>query len=279
MNRVVIASLVCMLMVSFFSHADSKNGNTQQKFISIVTKSQIEAANANNDMQRATIKINRDREICSTLRDVKVSNWNGIVNSIYAGRDGSGILYIEVSPNVLLVSRDLLGMAKASIPRNTKLYDKVSNMSEGDAVVFSGEFIPDDDACADEASITLEGGLSKPNFIFRFNDINKKNYSKGEDITDVNPEETVNGANRVITKLRIGFYNACVMIGKEDDAGAMKAIDDIDLSGDGKTPKINKEAYQGIKNYFMQYRHLNKDTCADYSEEFVSGMLHNMAKK
>lgn len=279
MRRVIILSLVCMLAISFFSYADSNSGNTQQKFISIVKKSQVETANAMNDMQRATIKINRDKDICSTLGNVKISNWNGIINSIYAGRDGSGIIYIEVSPNVLLVSRDLLGMPKASIPRNTKLYDTVSNMSEGDAVVFSGEFIPDDDACADEASITLEGGLSKPNFIFRFNDIVKVNHIKDDVIERVSPEATVNGASRVITKLRIGFYNACVMIGKADDAGAMKSIDDIDLSGDGKTPKINKEAYQGIKDYFMQYRNLNKDTCADYSEEFVSGMLHNMAKK
>ncbi|HHQ6593962.1 TPA: hypothetical protein ACSTLU_000166 [Serratia fonticola] len=279
MIRATIASFICMLPILFYSHANANSDMAQQNFVSSVKKSQIEAANAKNDMQRSTIKSNRDSGICESLNNIKVSNWNGKVDSIYAGRDGVGILYVEIAPKILLVSRDMLGKAKASIPKNTKLYDAVSNMSPGDAVTFSGEFIPDGGVCADEASITLEGGLSEPNFIFRFTDVKGISAKPENGASNGTTKKPGGYDDKVIEKLHKGFFDACVSIGKGDDASAMKALDRMGLPGDGKTTKITKEEFQGIKTYFLQYRNLNQDTCVNYSNGFVTEMLSFLSRQ
>jgi hypothetical protein len=53
---------------------------------------------------------------------------------------------------------------------------KVSALKKGQAVRFSGKFFrsKDEDGaeCLEESSLTLEGKLSKPEFIFRFTDVN-----------------------------------------------------------------------------------------------------------
>ena len=60
------------------------------------------------------------------------------------------------------------------IDNKSPVYNKISEMSEGDRVVFSGEFLSDDRVGIREASLTEAGSMTSPGFIVKFSDVTKQ---------------------------------------------------------------------------------------------------------
>lgn len=148
----------------------------EQKFINIVVAAARESNSAHNEMQLGGIKNKRDKELCELIKDRKVNNWIGYIADLSANSDGYGVLSITIANNVILRTRNNsfsdIG-SKTLIHPDSELFKTASQMLHGQKVKFSGTFLPGEKRleCLREASLTLGGTLSEPEFIFRFNSI------------------------------------------------------------------------------------------------------------
>lgn len=174
--------------------SNSKTDNTQHEFLSSVLKAQKASKNVKNDMILGGIKVERDLEICKALRNKEVKNWTGTVKLLNANKDGAGVLWVDIADNVTLktLNNDApeLGIHTLIQP-GSELFKKASNLEVGDKVTFSGEFIYTDKQCAAETSITLYGGVSRPEFVFKFSNISQsdKNASYNTSLEEVTREQ------------------------------------------------------------------------------------------
>jgi hypothetical protein len=53
------------------------------------------------------------------------------------------------------------------IEPNSALFQKTVSLRVGQVIAFSGSFIPDETDCVREASLSLEGSIREPEYIFR----------------------------------------------------------------------------------------------------------------
>jgi len=56
---------------------------------------------------------------------------------------------------------------------NSQLYADISELSEGDMVVFSGTFLSDDKDHIEEGSMSESGAMTDPEFLLLFNKVSK----------------------------------------------------------------------------------------------------------
>jgi hypothetical protein len=60
------------------------------------------------------------------------------------------------------------------IPHGSALYDQVAKLAVGTTVIFSGIFGPGDRDYLEEMSMTEEGSMTDPEFLFKFTNISPK---------------------------------------------------------------------------------------------------------
>jgi hypothetical protein len=149
----------------------------QAVFIQIVQKAQKANVSAENDMQKGGVRANREKELCSTLAALSVTDWIGDVYEVSSNSDGKGVLTVTIAPDVYVKTwnnavSDVLH--NTLIEPNAQLFNQASQLKEGQKVKFSGTLFretEDSVACLSESSMTLNGKISEPEFIFRFSDI------------------------------------------------------------------------------------------------------------
>jgi hypothetical protein len=144
----------------------------QTKFLEAVAAAQNRGRSAENDMQKGGIFAARNTELCRILEpSTSVENWTGKISKIDSNSDGKGVFGIEMIKDVEVktwnnalsdIGSDTL------LEPGTDLFNKLASMKVGAEVVFSGSFFPQDDTCIKESSLTLDGKLRKPEFIFKF---------------------------------------------------------------------------------------------------------------
>ncbi len=150
--------------------------SNEKNLIQIVAESQSASKSAENDMQKGGAKNERDKKICSLMKNLTIKDWIGKIKTIDANSDGKGVLGIEIADDIVVTTWNnaLSDIADQTlIDPNSSLFQKVSSMKSGQQVQFSGRFFPGgvDGECIEESSITLSGKLRKPEFIFKFSSI------------------------------------------------------------------------------------------------------------
>jgi hypothetical protein len=146
----------------------------QELFVKAVQRAQSGSASAKNKMQKGALLAERTKAICSILRNTKVDNWRGKITQISANSDGKGVLKIEIGPDVFVKTWNNSfsdGRDKTLLEPGSPLFNKVANMDTNTKVVFSGYFLIDRKNCIKESSLSLDGKLKDPEFIFRFTDV------------------------------------------------------------------------------------------------------------
>jgi len=91
---------------------------------------------------------------------------------------GTGTLEITVAPDITIKTfnnsfSDSYDGANTLIKPGSPIFNTAAAMKEGDQVSFSGIFLPNKESsyCLQEISMTLQGGLESPDFVFRFTDL------------------------------------------------------------------------------------------------------------
>ncbi|CDG20697.1 exported protein of unknown function [Xenorhabdus poinarii G6] len=147
----------------------------EQQFIGIVDGFVKETKSANNDMQIAALKTKRVSTICHFFRgNLKVSGWSGKVIDLNSNNDGKGVIVISLTKDIRIRTWNNAFSDSGDdtlINQGTVLFEKALSLKKGQLVSFSGSFIPDRDECVREVSVTQNGSMEDPEFLFRFSDI------------------------------------------------------------------------------------------------------------
>jgi hypothetical protein len=117
----------------------------------------------------------RRQVICAAIgRDLRVSGWVGQVASRSTNSEGKGVLSVRLAPGVFLTTwtnafSDI--GSRTLIEPGTQVFHAMANLRTDDWVVFSGRFFESSADCVRESSMTLQGSMTSPRFIFQFGQV------------------------------------------------------------------------------------------------------------
>jgi hypothetical protein len=143
----------------------------EKEFILAVQQGQAAFRSAPNEMAQGGTRSKRRIAICQSLPQISVSDWVGQIDALSSNSDGKGVLEISLAPDIRVKTwnNDFSDTASHTlIDPSSSLFGTVSQMRKGDQVVFSGAFFPSDVDCVKETSVSLEGSMTDPEFLFRF---------------------------------------------------------------------------------------------------------------
>jgi hypothetical protein len=152
---------------------------SEYAFVSAVQEATAAYDAARTETAREGARLQRHGAICATLRDTRgaVKDWVGEIIRFGAADDGRGMLLVSVADHVALGTWDNSAEDELAghtlIATRSPLFGALSAMKSGDTVIFSGSFVYDPIDCAREQSLTLEGSMTDPEFLFRFDSVRK----------------------------------------------------------------------------------------------------------
>lgn len=122
-----------------------------------------------------TIFNQRTNALKEVLNDGRIEKWQGKIGKLLSVEGKGAFLEINLPCNVVMASQDNL-----IIRLDSPLYQNLRGYSEDSNIVFSGNFlVPNDtkeqgkypyEAYYGEESITENGSMSEPEFLFRYSD-------------------------------------------------------------------------------------------------------------
>jgi hypothetical protein len=120
---------------------------------------------APNEMAQGALRPARARAICRALPDRAATDWVGSIERLSSNNEGKGVLSVRISDSVTVRT---MNNAFSDIEYNTlipvgsRLQQEAMALHEGQRVVFSGSFVPNDDDCIMETSLTVSGDMTEP---------------------------------------------------------------------------------------------------------------------
>lgn len=146
----------------------------ERAFLVAVAKGRDAFNAGRNEMARGSARPLRARAICDAVSPGRVDDWIGKVASLSTNGDGKGVLAIEIGSKILVKTWN---NAVSDISDQTLLdpdspiYKQALSLTRGQRVQFSGDLFANSTDCVRESSMTLQGSLTEPEFIFRFSDL------------------------------------------------------------------------------------------------------------
>lgn len=118
--------------------------------------------------------------------------------------------------------------------------------------------------CSGKASSYLSTKPDKETCVF-FNSYQGKDISKEERLL-----------KEAVEVIKLSFSKACILIGNGDDDGAIREINEAVYPGGEKNPyPLDVKTFKGIKDFYMQYRILDKRNCDAYTLELLKQSATN----
>lgn len=146
----------------------------QERFVTAVTDGIVAFRNAGSDQfaQGATRPARRDA-ICAVGlgRNPQVREWVGTVSRKTTNNEGRGVLHVRLSDTVTLTTWNNAFSDvgdRTLVEPGSAVFHAMAQLGEGTPVRFSGRFIPHPTDCVREASMTIRGSMTAPEFVFRF---------------------------------------------------------------------------------------------------------------
>jgi hypothetical protein len=148
----------------------------QAQFISVIAAARAAYQSAPNEMAAGGVRADRKAKLCATLDKPAIQGWIGAVRKLSSNEDGKGVLEIAIADKVSVEtfnnSFSDIGYGTLIEPASD-VFKSAAALKVGDRVVFSGDLFRSDVDCVNEGSLTLEGSMNEPEFLFRFRSINK----------------------------------------------------------------------------------------------------------
>ncbi|MFN8972106.1 MAG: hypothetical protein ACK5VZ_03400 [Alphaproteobacteria bacterium] len=147
----------------------------QQEFMRIINEARAAYSSAPNEMLKGKVRVDRKQKLCKLLTRGRVDNWIGTIAELESSSEGKGVLAVEIEGEDILIktwNNDFSDIGDRSmINPNSPLFASVSAMSEGDRIIFSVVFYQSREDCLNEGSLTQQGSVLEPEFIFKFSDV------------------------------------------------------------------------------------------------------------
>jgi hypothetical protein len=135
---------------------------------------------AEGEIAKSKVYRNQASYLRNYLKQGNISNWEGIIDKIETTEGGDfACVYIKALNGRYITYRTWNNTLSDSgdntmIALNSKVYKQLERLKEGDQVVFSGSFIPDNKKGFKEISLTESGFVTHPEFLIHFQSISKK---------------------------------------------------------------------------------------------------------
>ncbi|MGH9572637.1 MAG: hypothetical protein ACRD40_03785 [Candidatus Acidiferrales bacterium] len=151
----------------------------ESEFIKTITAFQTSYGNLANEFQKSAARKQRAEDIAEILSTRSVNGWVGQVSAMHTTSDGRGVLSIRL-PVATHIEVETMNNGLSDIgdntliPQGSPLYNQISGLSVGDEVTFGGRFGSGEMDYIEEASLTEEGSMTEPDFVFTFANVSKQ---------------------------------------------------------------------------------------------------------
>ena len=147
----------------------------QRDFLAVTVDYKQRFRSASNELQQSALRDERRAALLKALGSrLTVENWSGTLRKLETNAEGKAIVTVRLATGVdVLTWNNALSdaMHETMIEKGTPLYAALMNMRVGDPVTISGSFIPSDEDGAWETSMTIDGSMTAPEFLFQFRKI------------------------------------------------------------------------------------------------------------
>jgi hypothetical protein len=143
----------------------------ERQFIEAIRNAQSQYKAGSNDLQKGAARPTRARLICSAMPEPRASDWIGTIADLSTNGDGDGVLSIKIAESAHLktYNNSVSDYATGTlIKANSSIYRDLLKLKIGETVRFSGTFFAGGIDCFQEQSMTLQGSITDPEFLFRF---------------------------------------------------------------------------------------------------------------
>jgi len=145
----------------------------QNEFVAVVEKHRSMLSGAKNNIVKKEVRNARASALMEADVAQFVGGWIGEVSSIDVAGD-DGVFSVEVGDDIRITTwnNELSDISDETlIKRGSEPYISLMNLSRGDKVRIAGEFLPSEEDYFKEVSLTLDGAMQDPEFLFRFKSI------------------------------------------------------------------------------------------------------------
>ncbi|WP_421579754.1 hypothetical protein [Shinella sp. M31] len=151
---------------------------TQLAFLDVVADYQARFRSASSELQQSASRDERRTALLNAFGSrLTVDGWLGTLHKLETNTEGKAIVTIRLAPNVDLKTwNNALSdvMHETMIEKGTPLYTALMEMAVDDPVMVSGSFVHSDQDGAWETSMTIDGSMTAPEFLFHFSTISKQ---------------------------------------------------------------------------------------------------------
>ncbi len=179
MRRMMLAALVA---TGFSAQAGAQPTAPpdQERLLAIVANYGQQHRTAPNAMAAGGLRPQRAKEICAVFqaKHGTVSGWVSTIERLDSTASGRGVLTVRLNAIVALQTWGLEmsdSTDRTLIPSGSALFQRVAGMRVGQRVRVSGSFLPSRDDCLKETSVTVDGAMRAPHFLFRFSQVEAVN--------------------------------------------------------------------------------------------------------
>ena len=154
--------------------SNEREPGNEVAFVEAAQAARSSYQHASTDFQKGATRPERKQAICSVMRSMRVNDWIGKVSTLSTNGDGKGVLGIEVGPEIYVKTWN---NAISDIGSNTlvepgsDVFSTMGTLKKSELVKFSGSFFSSATDCVQEMSVTLNGSMTSPEFVFRFSKI------------------------------------------------------------------------------------------------------------
>jgi hypothetical protein len=151
----------------------------QAEFVKLINDYAARYRQAPNEIQKTELRFSRAAALKQSFSQKTITNWVGILKRLQTNQSGTTTVVIAVyGSDVLSVgtwNNALSDLGDGTqIARGSSLYNSLSQLTEGQLVLFSGELFPSSDRdFFREKSVTELGAMTEPEFLMRFTAISK----------------------------------------------------------------------------------------------------------
>ena len=150
---------------------------SQLRFVDITIEHREHFQKAINEIQQSQArerrKLDFERLFANSLM---VAGWVGSIADITTTTDGMAAISINIADRIQLKTwnNKLSDLdSQTLISKDSDLYRYLSDLKQGDEVIFSGTLLKSRDDHVNESSLTIEGSMNSPEFIIKFTNIKR----------------------------------------------------------------------------------------------------------
>jgi hypothetical protein len=149
----------------------------EKSFIDIIDSAKEQYSQGTTDIQKGATRPSRAKQICAAF-DGQAADWVGTITQLTTNGDGYGVLKIEIA-NGIDVSTSNNSFSDIGdhtlIAPDSLIYQTLLGLKPQTKVRFSGNFFKNSNSdCVREHSLTMNGSMTDPDFLFRFTAVDEQ---------------------------------------------------------------------------------------------------------